>query len=227
METKLSLSCETFALLKTPNFISAFPSYILFGETISNIKYKENKFLKINFHEAHKVLMNIFYIGSFLSSELDYSKGIILKKPEEVYYWNGLTLQTEDRIEKYIKIGIEKQSEFIFEILFSAEEFNNFLFLFKRCLLASLCLKEEEEQFIIKTVETQTCETILAAKTDAQKIRSFIDQFFNNSFFEKPLKLSTFTEIFIYYNDIILILKQLASLTVESEDNSAIILANL
>ena len=171
--------------------------------------------------------MNIFYIGSFLGSELDYSKGIILKKPEEVYYWNGLTLQNEDRLEKYIKIGIEKQSESVFEILFSAEEFNNFLFLFKRCLLASLCLKEEEEQFILKTVETQTCETILAAKTDSQKIRTFIDQFFNNSCFEKPLKLSNFCEIFIYYNDIILILKQLASLTVESEDNSALILANL
>ena len=60
-----------------------------------------------------------------------------------------------------------------------------------------------------------------------QKKKTIFDDFFKDSSFEKPSKISSFGQIISYYNDIILIIKQLENLSFEEEDKSALILANL
>ena len=228
MEVQLSLSIETFALKNCPYFISAFPSYIVFGKTTLDVKYEENKYFSLHFFEAYKWLQAIFFIGSFIASDLDDSNGVIVTTTEsEIYYWTGLVMQNQDENEKHIKFGIEKNSEILFEMLFTVVEFNNFLYLFKRCLLSCLCLKDMHEQFILHIVETQSFNEIIAAKKSLRKTKIIFDDFFKDSLFEKPSKISSFSQIISYYNDIILIIKQLENLSFEEEDKSALILANL
>ena len=226
-EKRLSLSCETYAMLKTPYFMSAFPSYILFGLTHINISYERNSVFEISFSEAYKLLVNIFYIGSFFMSELDSSNGLILEKPNEKYIWSGIVVIRNDKIEKVVKFGIEKQSQITFEICFFLEEFNNFIYLFKRCIVSCLCLKEFEEQFIVQTATNQTCETIVKAKTDLKIAKMIIDSFYEHSGYEKLLNNSSLIEMLNYYNETILIVKQLHTLFTPMDDNSALILANI
>ena len=121
METKLSLSCETFSLLKSPLFISAFPSFVIFGQTISNVKYEEKKCFKIHFSEAYKWLLNFLCMGSFVMSDLDSAQANITEKDDEVYVWMGVTLIIKNEPKKVIKFIIEKQSIQIFETIFELE----------------------------------------------------------------------------------------------------------
>ena len=227
-DKRLCSSCETFALLKTPFFISAYPSYILFGKTNANIDYDKKCVFEFSFSEAYKLLLNVFYIGSFVASDLENANGKILEKSDvEYYFWSAFLIQKNNRTEKVVKLGIEKQSEITFEIIFSLEEFNNFNYLFKRCLLSSLCLKDHEEQFILWIVQSESCETIVLAKKDFKTGQKLIKCFYEDYICEKPDKVTNLLEILSYYNDIILIIKQFHTLVVPLENNTSLILANL
>ena len=94
-----------------------------------------------------------------------------------------------------VKIGIEKQSEITFEIQFTLSEFNNLVYLFKRCLLSCLCIKDCEEQFILQMVQNESCQTILEAKSDIRIAKKIINSFYEQSFEEKPQKVSNLLEM--------------------------------
>lgn len=166
-------------------------------------------------------------MGSFVMSDLDTAKGNIKETDDEVYFWMGLTFTVNNEPKKVIKLGIEKQSITIFETIFELEEFNNLLFLFKRCLLACLCLKENEEMFIIDIAQNESFNEIVSAKKQILKAKRMVEKFLHSNAFDVLPKVSTLIEILTYYNDIIMIIKQLQSLYVEPDDNSALILSNL
>lgn len=222
-ETRLNLSCETFALLKTPYFISSFPSYILFGKTEINEHYSEGSVFKINFSDAYKLLVNILYICSFLGSDLDSSKGLISKNDHEQYCWSAYT---DPKGDKLIKFEIQKNSELTFEIIFNVTEYNNFLYLFQRCLLSCLCLKEVEEEFITFVIENEECHDIFEARSNVQKCKKMIVDFFKTTENSKKYSHSSLIEKLKYYNDVILIMKQLFSIRVPEENHASLILAN-
>lgn len=227
-ETKLTSSCQTFALLNTPIFISAFPSYVVFGKTLLNLHYEENCYFKFGWFEASKLLINIFYIGSFLTNEIDSANGIIIQNCEEKYFWMGSSVIIDNEPKKFIKFCIEKNSELSFVIQFTVEELNNFIDLFKRCLIACLCLKEIEEQFIQKTIDYESCENIVLSKTNLKTAKELISNFFKDGIFTLPDNVSNLIQILNYYNETILVAKQLQALYVTPiEDNTALILANL
>jgi len=127
-EEKFSLALESFAMLKCPFFISSYPSYIVFGKTIRNEKYSSGEFFKIKHSDAYKLMINLLYIGSFLTStDIDSSRGLILEDENENYYWHGVTLLKNQEEIKVVKFGIETRSQgnIIFETVFSVEELNN------------------------------------------------------------------------------------------------------
>ena len=229
-EEKLSLSCETFAMLKSTFFMSSFPSYIIFGKTIRNVKYSNGEHFKIKFSDAYKLMVNLLYIGSFMqSSDIYSSRGLIIENEDdnENYFWHGITLQRNDEQIKAVKFGIETRSEsnIVFESLFTVEELNNFIYLFKRCLLSCLCLKDCEEQMITTIAISESCENIVLAKSNLTLAKNMIKLFFRSSNFSEPENLSYLIELIAYYNDIILVTKQLTALYTPVDDNSAIILA--
>jgi len=227
-EEKFSLALETFAMLKCPFFISSFPSYVVFGKTIRNEKYSSGEFFKIKYSDAYKWMINLLYIGSFLTStDIDNSRGLILENDNENYFWHGVTVLKNQEEIKVVKFGIETQSQGnnIFETVFSVEELNNFIYLFKRCLIACLCLKEHEQAMLVNIANTESCENIVAAKNNTTVAKSLVNEFFRLSQFTLPENWSFLVELVYYYNDIILIVKQLSALYTQTEDNSTLILA--
>ena len=224
-EELLDCSCETFALLKSPLFISSFPSYIVFGKTFRNIKYVSGKFFKIGFFEACKLFASIVYIGSFLASDIESSKGIILENElHETYFWTGITVQHNNESIKMIKLSISLSERITFEVLFSAEEINNFMYLFKRCLLSCLCLKDYEEQFLLK-VSSESCENIFLAKSDRIVAKRMVEEFMKESQIQNKNVTSSLIELFIYYKDLVIIIKQLTVMYTIPDEITTLILA--
>ena len=229
-EEKLSLTLETFAMLKCPFFISSFPSYLVFGKTVRNEKYSSGEFFKIKYSDAYKLMVNLLYIGSFLTaSDINSSRGLILENEadNENYFWHGITVQRNEEDIKVVKFGIETRSHgnITFEVVFSVEEINNLIYLFNRCLITCLCLKEHEQVMLITIANTESCENIVKAKNDSAFAKTLVNQYFRSSLYSQPENGSYLVELIFYYNEIILIVKQLTALYTATEDNSAIILA--
>ena len=65
------------------------------------------------------------------------------------------------------------------------------------------------------------------AKTDLKIAKMIIDSFYEHSGYEKLLNNSSLIEMLNYYNETILIVKQLHTLFTPMDDNSALILANI
>ncbi len=225
-EELLNSSCETFALLKTPLFISSFPSYIIFGKTYRNIKYISGKYFKITFSEACKLFASIVYICSFLASDIESSKGLILENEQsETYFWTGITVQHKNETVKMIKLSICVCEKIVFEVLFSVEEINNLIYLIQRCLLSCLCLKDYEEQFLLK-VSTYSCEKIFSAKTNRVNAKCIVDEFLKDSDVHHKDVSSSLIELLIYYKDIIIIIKQLTAMYTIPDEITTLILAS-
>ena len=190
------------------------------------MNYKENESFKVHFSEAYKILVNLLYIGSFLQSDLEFTTGTILKRGTEQYLWSGQTILINDQSEKVINFLIETNGCKGFEISLTVLELNNFIYLFNRCLLSCLCLKEYEEEFISYVIENNSCERILLSKTDKKIAFELIEQFFGASNLRLPANKLCLRETLRYYNDTVLIIKQLNTIYVPEESNSALILAD-
>ena len=88
-------------------------------------------------------------------------------------------------------------------------------------------LKENEELCILDIAHNESFNEIVLAKKQSFKAKRMDEKFLQNHNFDESPKLSTLMEIVNYYNDIILIIKQLESLYVEEPDHSTLILSNL
>jgi hypothetical protein len=220
---KIKNSSETYALLHDSLFMSAFNGFIVFG-LLTNDEYKEGQFFKFNFHDVYKLYVNILYISSYLASDLDSSQGIIDQFDSSVYFWKGITVTKNNEVRKAIKFGIETNSNVTFDICLSAEEYNNFLLRLQRCLLACICLKDDKEEFISAILQEST-ETIVEAKLKYQSAKTLTQNYFNKNPKFQFEKKAGYIEILSYYNDLILILKQLSGLYTPETSHRDLILA--
>jgi hypothetical protein len=112
---------------------------------------------------------------------------------------------------KTVTFSIESNKSETFSITFRLEDLNNLIYLLKRCLLASLCLKDIEELFFLELIKLTEDQIVLCQRNNniaSEIVRSF----FKDQEIVKHFKLSPFTNLIIYYNDIILILKDFSSL---------------
>jgi hypothetical protein len=211
-ENLLSNSCETY-VLENGILISSYPSLIVFGKTESNKKYIEDSSFKFNTFQVAQLFKSIIAIVAFFNDNVEHKMEKILDfSCDTVYYWKGDLVTEEDNTKlKLIKLGIEKKGDILFNATFSLQNINSFVYLLNRCLISSLCLKDNEEQFILSAIPNSKCE-IKACKTDDSIAFKIVQNFFNQKKIKAGTKRASYLEILKYYNSIILLIKDLTSL---------------
>jgi hypothetical protein len=211
-EMLLSKSCETY-VLENEILISAFPGCVVFGKTDSNKKYIDNcsfKFTSFQIIELFKSLVSI--ISFFNGKDEQKIEQIISLSSNVVYFWKGILLTNEDNSQiKLIKFAIEANGETSFNATFSLQNINTFVYLLKRCLISSLCLKDIEEDFICSVIQN-TISEIKACKANNSVAYTFVERFFQDKVLPRGTKKASFIEILKYYNSIIVQIKNLAGL---------------
>jgi hypothetical protein len=205
----LSESCENYILKNQPLIVAAFPSVIVFGEIENCSKFKELKYFKFKSFESRLLLKTIeavvlfFHDNNAKLSKLSFFSDSSNKLD---YFWQGNCSE-----HKTVTFSIESNKSETFSITFSLEDLNNLIYFIKRCVLASLCLKDIEELFFLELIKLTEDQIVLCQRNNniaSEIVRSF----FKDQEIVKHFKLSPFTNLIIYYNDIILILKDFSSL---------------
>jgi hypothetical protein len=214
MEEKymLSKSCETY-VLENEVILSAFPGFIVFGKTESNKYFLENCSFKLRSFQVKYLFKSIIAIFAFFSDELVQQKTekIIDIDSDLIYYWQGISVTKDNNLTKAVKFGIEKEQNNIFHVLFTLQDLNNFIFVITRCLLASLCLKDEDEEFIMEFTKNSRND-ILACKNDEVIAAKLVKFYTKNQKSENVLKQRPLIVIVQYYNELILLMKDLSDL---------------
>jgi hypothetical protein len=211
-ELFLSKSCETY-VLDNELLISAYPAFIVFGKTEGNKCYKKHSFFKFSSFQITELLKTILLIFEFFSNQTvnEKTEKIIDISSNLTYYWQGVQILKNETLSKIVKFAIELEKETIFHVTFTIQEINTFVYLIQRCLLASLCLKDIEEDFILNVIKLTKLE-IRASKTDDTCALKVVNKFFSEKHLCRETKQRSFIEILRYYNQILLVLKDLNDL---------------
>jgi hypothetical protein len=208
METEaiFSESCQTIALRKENLFISAFPGKIVLGET-NYLGYKKNFTLTFFHFQLVYFYLSIVKIIEYFSCDSSDEQGIIISiNKNYLYYWCGKSVFIEDTEEKVVKIGIQQNDEITFELIFTAIELNEMIFVLPQIIISSLCLKTiERNSFDILLSEASNIIVSLNNKKNCEK------------YIKKKVKVDeviqeNIADLFIYYNEIILIVHKLKTL---------------
>jgi hypothetical protein len=207
--TTFDKSIQTLALYQQSVFLSVFSSYIVFGEAIST-GFKKDCFFKLNFFDLFKLYAEIVKITVFFGSEKEKDHGIFFIDNSINYCWYGDTKKKNDSIEKIVSFVLNKNEQKTYELIFTIPEINNFYDVLSRSIIPTLCLKDNEQLLLIEA-STLSSEAIINLKTDYCQLNSFIDQFCKKHFNQK-VRISTFRELLIYYNDVILLVNKLSLL---------------
>jgi len=208
-EILLSNSCETY-VLDNDILISAFPGSVVFGKTKSNKNYIQDCSFKFTTFQTIELFKSLVAIISFFRGKENQKIEKILNVTNVVYYWRGDLVINEDNTQvKLVKFVIEKNSETSFQTAFTLENINSLIYLLRRCIISSLCLKDIEEQFIFSVIEHSKSE-IKECKTNNSVAHKFVEKFFKDNNFSHGIKKASFIEILCYYNSIII---QIMSLT--------------
>ncbi len=106
-------------------------------------------------------------------------------------------------IQKILKLGIEIDSNITYEIIFNAEQFNEFVNIFAKLMFSCLCLKSFERQFfedfanempitkLITLNDTKKIKQVIQNKKQEEKIDDVIEQ--------------NLVELILYYNELIIL----------------------
>ena len=196
-EYLLSNSVERYILKKHCLVLAAFPSLIVFGKIESGTKFIESKCFKFPSFESKLLLVAISEIIAFFRGDQDQPKKVFSDISNKEYYWEGNIQRKRDNSDnsKSVTFSFKK-----FSVKFNLEDLNNFIYLFKRCLLSSLCLKDEEEQFILNVIEHSENE-ILACKRCFDLASRFVDQVLTETKTKDLSKFAPLIEILRYYID--------------------------
>jgi hypothetical protein len=210
---KFSNSLQTLALLKAPNFMSAFPGKIIFGE--ANCKgYVTNNFFVFDHGSLIKLYNSIVEITKFLTSNNErQSTKSILDNENISYFWVGKTLHKSatNNFEKLIIFAIEDNGERTFELRFSIPELDNFYCALTRSILMILCLKDIQYD-LMYNASLLTIDNILLLKSDRKRAKQFVLTTFTSLLNDNEFNVSNCIELLHYYNDILVITHKLSQL---------------
>ncbi len=218
--TTFNNSIQTLALFKQSVFLSAFTSYIIFGEAFSS-GYKKDSYFKLNFFDLFKFYCEIVKITLFLGTEKETEQGIFFSENNISYHWIGQTIKKSDSLEKVVSFVQQKNDKKIYELNFTVPELNNFYDVLSRSIIPTLCLKDKEQLFLIEASGLSS-ENIIKLKTDNVQLNIFLNEFCKKHY-KKKIPMSTFRELFIYYNDIILLVNKLSLLKFKSHFTAMIL----
>jgi hypothetical protein len=189
--------------------MSSYPTIIVFGK-VNKTGYLKGKYLKFEIFQYYKLYLAIVNILTFLTSSVEVSdRGLIHQSDEENYFWIGHKLLINNKDRKIVKIGIEKNDQITYEIVFSIKQLQFFFIALKNVILSSLCLKDTENNFF-KFLLSKSPETY---KKD-EDLSNYIEEFIHVQ------NLKTVTEhqkyllhnVSCYYKEIIIIAFKLESL---------------
>ena len=215
-DLQISNSCETYILSKIPLLMSSFPGYIVFGRTRQGKIFINKESLKISYLNYEKLFDCVSGFLAFVAEEKNNTETInFFEKDKESYFWQGFSQIIENEQQKFIRFIVKSDSEKN-ELVFSLIEFNNFVFVLKRCLLSSLCLKDEEEVIISKLIY-RDADFIVTCKKSYSIAHDFITDVLKN---DLPflIKKASVIELLRYHNENILILKKLNDIFVQEDD---------
>jgi len=213
----LSDSCENYILKKHSLIVAAFPSVIIFGN-IENTQFKQSQCFKFHSFEI-KILLKVigeiivFFNGETLDDQLTKKNFSVELNNFIDYYWQGNLIGNK----KSVVFSIESKGSKTFSISLNLEDLNNLIFLIKRCLLASLCLKDIQEQFILFVIDFSENE-ILACKKNYSLGSNIVQRFLNELETKDNTKMAPFIQILTYYNEIVLVLKDFNMLHYSEND---------
>jgi len=206
-----SQSCQTISLKKSEIFMSSFPGKIVFGEPNFSgySKSKSFQYKHIEFLDLYLSLLKIVHFFATTSNIDD--KGLILTISENtVYFWSGKIFENAKVIEKVVKFGIEFNSNIIYEIIFNAEQFNEFVHILAQLMFSCLCLKSFERQFL-EDFANEIPITKLITLTNKRKIKEAIQNSNQKEKIDDVIK-ENLIELLLYYNELIILFKKIQSL---------------
>jgi hypothetical protein len=214
-ELWIQKSCETYILKKVPLLLSAFPGYLVFGQSDRGQKYEELKCLKFHYYDYAKLSDSITKCVTFIANDIEETEAVIINENQNItYLWQGILKTVNNVTEKKIKFivtnGFERN-----ELIFSLIEFNNLISVLKRCLISSLCLKDEEEIFFSELIKKDN-EFIRSCKNTLSVAHDFIETYLKTKCIHHSKKAS-YIELICYYNDIFLVLKNLDQIFCDEE----------
>ena len=216
-ELNISKSCETYVLQRTPLLMSAFPGYIVFGDTVQGQCYINQKCLKIKYFDFHKLSVCIAKFLEFVAQENKETEVISLFE-EDTFFWQGFSKTFENESEKFIKFIISADAEKN-ELVFSLVEFNNFIFVLRRCLISCLCLKDDDELFIFELIKNDE-QFIISCKKSYNVACDFVNKYLSSRCLFQAKK-APFIELIRYHNEIFLELKKLHDIFVEEDSQTS------
>ena len=209
---KFEKSCKTIALKLSNIFISALPGKIVFGEVNAEgfINLKYFIFTHFQLFDFYVALLNII---KFISShEIKDDKGLILHPNEDqVYFWIGKIAIKENIENKLIVIGIEYDSNVVFELQLDSFQLNELIKCFCDSIFSCLCLKSIERDFF-KFVTNQNTSTIVSLK-NKKMLKTLLSNFetANEDKIGDILK-NNLCELTNYYYELLIISQKMKSL---------------
>jgi len=228
-ELHFNKSCQTKVLSKLSVFLSAFPGFIVFGQTYTKF-YPKGTYFKFSVFEVYKLYIAIIKILTFLiEDEPIICEGLMLERDKSnkiVYYWRGIRLLIDGIEEKLVAFGIERKNEERVEIKMTLSELHNFIQCLKSTITICLCLNDIENDIIIaaSALDIERIKKLKSFKERKDFVRYFLTQETNSvdENFQDSFKL---TELLIYYFDIIVLLSKLSSMSQYEENISEEILS--
>jgi hypothetical protein len=201
-------SCYTIALQKEDLFMSAFPGKVIFGETNSIGFKKEKCFVFLHYQIIHFYL-SLLNIVSFFASEArntDEQGQILSLNSTKFYYWIGKNVISDESEIKIVKFGIQSKDEITYEILLNANELNDLIYFLPQIILSALCLKINERNCLEYLSDQSTA--LIVSLNQRKKCEKFVTEKLN---IDSVIK-SNIIDLFLYYNELMLIIHKLKTL---------------
>ena len=121
----------------------------------------------------------------------------------ENYFWSAHTLAQSNESLKIVKIGIEKNDNITFEIIFQMKQFQNFFICLRKTILFCLCLQESYILFVEFLVE-EKIDVLKKLQNDEKFVNTYVQNYLRkmNSF----SSAKSYIFLLDYYFEIIVIL---------------------
>ncbi len=98
-DLQIANSCESYILRKVPLLISAFPGFLVFGETICGQTYNKLKCLKFNFFDYSVLSDCISNCLEFVAEDKHQTGRLAIIKNEVTYFWQGFSKTIDNNTE--------------------------------------------------------------------------------------------------------------------------------
>jgi hypothetical protein len=210
-ELQFHESCQTKVLKAFSVFISAYPGFIVFGQTFTRY-YPEKSYFKFSPFELYKLYIAIIQILTFFTEENpEKTNGIILKRSKTnkiVYFWSGRRLLIDEEEEKLVTFGIEKENSETLKINMSLSELHNFITALKSTITICLCLNDLDNEIIFALSNLDI--SILQKLKDYNETKDFVYKFMKEHNYSENQE--SLIQLILYYFEIIILLNKFSSM---------------